>query len=145
MTRAKLVFIYTIVIGYALMFVIGVCASVGWFHINTSVTLTLFITPSVGIITALIQAKHMFDDPEAIKKLKQEHLDEVFALKQSQAEREAQLRQAYEAETAKLNAENEKLKAELQKKQSEIQGLQGQIAVNKSRPPNPAPGNTGIR
>ena len=168
MIRAKIFAIYAFV---GVFVAIAITGLLGVFHVITlpeAVMASAFIGPCLGIITAAFNAKHLFEDPEAVTELKHKHTDEMLSLKASHAEREAQSAKASSEREAQvvareraaatqqqqrdqqtlaiLQAENQQLKVELQKKQMEVERQQRIAAARQPKRPMPAPGSaTQIR
>ena len=167
MIRAKIIAIYAFV---GVFVAIAITGLLGAFHVITlpeAVMASAFIGPCLGIITAAFNAKHLFEDPEAVTELKHKHADEILALTASHAEREAQSAKASSEREAQSVArertaaaqqqqrdqqalavaktENAQLKIELQKKQTEIERQQRMVAAYKPKPISPAPGSASTR
>ena len=100
MKTAKII---TICIGLILLVVIatiGILGIVGYIKITEGVAAGVIITPAIGIILAIVNAKHLFDDPEATTKLKDDHADAIRKMKEDHADVIAGLKKA-EAEREK--------------------------------------------
>lgn len=157
MIRAKLIFIYTVLAVFVATFLIGVLAAWGLIQI-TGAAVSVLIGPSLlGIVATLIRAKHIFDDPEAITKLKQEQFDAILNLKRQFEEEKANVRNehvqtidriqfeqaaAKEKVAAQHLKEREAAKEALAKCQEENRKLRSQLPV----PPvkmSPVPGSAG--
>ena len=91
MIRAKIFAIHAFVVVFIAIALTGLCGAFGVVTLSDTVMATAFIGPCLGIITAALNAKHLFEDPEAITTLKQEHHDEILRLKALHAEDKSQV------------------------------------------------------
>lgn len=98
------------------LLVLVTITGVGLFSGNTNV----LIAPGLAVVVALFNAKHIFEDPEATTKLKEEHADEIRAMKHGHADfvaervaAERETESKHRGEVAKLQAETTALKSKL--------------------------------
>jgi hypothetical protein len=118
MTKAKIVFIYSAISVFIAFALVGALGAFGVVTLSGEATVAAIVGPCLGIVVSVLSAKHLFNDPEAITKLKDEHADEIRALKHKHsdavAENEklqqtiAELKAAHAEETKKLKADNVK-------------------------------------
>lgn len=82
MRAAKIFFAWAIGLAFVALNVFGACALMGIGKAtNPNAAPAAFIASWVGAIVAALNAKHLFDDPEAVTKLKEKHHEEVLKLK----------------------------------------------------------------
>jgi len=104
MKTAKIITICTGLVLLIVIATIGILGIVGYLKITEGVAAGVIITPAIGIILAIVNAKHLFDDPETTTKLKDEHADEVRRIKNEHADVIAQ-RDKADAKADARNAE----------------------------------------
>lgn len=131
MTRAKTIFIYCTLGVFVATAVVGICAAIGLIKLVELPTAAALLTPCISAVIALINAKHLFDDPEAITKLKHEQHDMIARLKDTHAKEMAIIMQSH--------AQNIAMRTQLEKTQrDQILTLQKNIArMGKERPGSP--------
>lgn len=105
MIRAKIWFIYAAIAVFLASAVVGICGALGWLHLSDAVTITAFIGPCLGIVAALVKAEHIFNDPEAVMRLKEQHHEQTFEAKMKQREQERNIRESYEQKMAEMKAD----------------------------------------
>lgn len=86
MRTAKIITIITGIVLLIGITVVGILGITGIIPITEKAAVGVIITPAIGIILAIFNAKHLFDDPEATTKLKDEHADEVRRIKNEHAD-----------------------------------------------------------
>jgi hypothetical protein len=86
MRTAKIITIITGIVLLIGITVVGILGITGVIPITEKAAVGVIITPAIGIILAIFNAKHLFDDPEATTKLKDDHADAIRALKEGHAD-----------------------------------------------------------
>jgi len=152
MIRAKLIFIYTVISVFIGVSTVGILAACGVIKMPDVATAAALIGPCLGIVSTVVAAKHIFEDPEAMTKLKQEHYDAELSANRTTEKRvadavarertsAAQQHQRDQQAHAALHTENQQLKLQLQKSQAEVVHQQHLVATYKPKQINPASGS----
>ena len=113
MIREKKVFVYTILAVFVIVAGVGVLGAVGWLRITDSAIVTAILGPCLGIVVALLNAKHVFDDPEAITKLKEEHHQAILDIKSTIANDKAVSNESQKQAQAQIEGTHSKIIAEI--------------------------------
>ena len=151
MILAKLIFIYTVLGVFVAISATGILAAWGVIQLPATTIASAFIAPCLGIVATMIQAKHIFDDPEAVKKLKEEQFDAELTTKRTAEERIAeavtrertaatQQHQRDQQALSILQTDNQKVTADLKKSQAEVVRQQQLVSIHKPKPPGPVAG-----
>lgn len=141
MERAKITFIYAVIAVFIGVSTVGILAALGVINMPSAATAGALIGPCIGIVATLVQAKHMFDDPDAVRKIKEEHHDEILRLKALHVEREAQINQLSkdrEAQHRKIVSDlSEKHSFENEKNAQTITDLKSRVKELTPKTPKP--------
>lgn len=86
MRTAKIITIITGIVLLIGITVVGILGITGVIPITEKAAVGVIITPAIGIILAIFNAKHLFDDPEATTKLKDDHADAIRKMKEDHAD-----------------------------------------------------------
>jgi hypothetical protein len=109
MNKAKIITIYTSLVILVTITIVGIYSG------NTN----LLIAPGLAVVVALFNAKHIFEDPEATTKLKDEHSDAIRGLKLGHADVVAEIRSEHAVTIAGLEKDIASLNDLLLKKDEE--------------------------
>lgn len=112
MIRAKLIFIYTVLIVFVAVAIVGMLGAMGIVPISNLAIVSALLGPVIGIVATVANAKHIFDDPDAVTNIKREIADKEIDRKKNFADFELQRHQQesrtkneYEAKIKHLEAE----------------------------------------
>ena len=132
--------IITIITGIVLLIgvtVVGILGITGVIPITEKAAVGVIITPAIGIILAIFNAKHLFDDPEATTKLKNEHSDAIRAIKNEHSDVIAGLKEAESKRDAHVEKVAMKVDADyretIEKKDVQIAALKVNLAEEHKR------------
>ena len=136
MTSLKKHIAYTFLVLLVASVATGIMGATGIVPIQQAGLIGLFslsITQSVAVIIAIIKAPNYFDDPPAVAKLKQEHLNAMSHLQKLNTELEAKLKQS-DAQLQKLTTDLKAKDTDLKTKDAEMDRLRKQIPPKRGFP-----------
>jgi hypothetical protein len=131
MTLAKIIFIYTALGVFVAIAATGILSAFGAINLPRASITTAFIGPCLGIVAAVLNAKHLFDDPDAIKKLREEHAEFVARLKEQHLEEILRLKQENADTKLRLNTAMSQAEAQHQKTEAELREQIARIEIGR--------------
>ena len=93
MNTAKLVFIYAAIAVFMSTTAIGICGATGFIQFPANNSAIALVTSCVGLVVTVLKAKHLFEDSEAVNKLREEHSQLVSRLKEEHSDAIIKLKQ----------------------------------------------------
>ena len=112
MLRAKIIFVYTVLGVFVAVSIVGILGATGVIPISSMAVVSALLGPVIGIVATVANAKHIFDDPEAVVNIKREHaeleLQRKIQADDSEVERrqrERRFKAAYDSRIKQLEAE----------------------------------------
>jgi hypothetical protein len=113
-----------ILLGFALL---GVAGMIGWLTLDRAVAVTAIVAPCLGAAGVIYGAKHIFEDPEAVTKLKTQHATAILDL-------EKKLRDAEANWQKKESQLHEHHAAEIKTLKSQVSEWQRTALANQKKP-----------
>ena len=132
MLQAKIIFIYTVLGVFVAVSIVGIFGATGTIPISSMAVVSALLGPVIGIVATVANAKHIFDDPEAVVNIKREHAELELQRKIQADDSEVERRQRERRFKAVYDSRIKQLEAEVSRwKQAAV--------VNQDRPKACAP------
>ena len=138
MLRAKLIFIYTVLTVFVAVSIVGILGAIGIVPISNIAIVSALLGPVIGIVATVSNAKHIFEDPDAVVKIKQEHADAMLERQKQSAEEEIERQKKSAAAYLQLQQHDTRTKNEYEAKikhlEAEVSRWQRTALSNQNRP-----------
>lgn len=143
MRNVKIAFGITAIALVAFLIVVAALAMAGKVAFATD-TATASILGAIGtIVLAILNAKHIFNDPEAVIELKSLHADEMLRMKAAHVEAMAKAHRECAASVVELQKKHDDLMAKAEKEKERLRKLWNE-AQPKEKPLSGDRPNTGM-